>query len=53
MEYLDYPQLELNNPDDAYFRRLVELGPRFLLPVEVSKVFGPLEANFRSWILVQ
>ena len=51
MEYLDLPpapQLELKNPDDAYFRGLVERGPRFLLPVEVSKVFGPLEANFEA-----
>jgi hypothetical protein len=40
-----YPQLELNNPDDSYARNLVELGPRFLLPVEVTRTFGPLEAN--------
>jgi hypothetical protein len=40
-----YPQLELNNPGDAWKRGLVERGPRFLLPVEISKVFGPLEAN--------
>jgi len=40
-----YPQLELNNPDNAYDRGLVERGPRFLLPVEISKVFGPIEVN--------
>jgi Putative MetA-pathway of phenol degradation len=43
-----YPQLELNNPDDAYTRGLVEHGPRFLLPVEISKVFGPLEVNLEA-----
>jgi hypothetical protein len=43
-----YPQLELNNPDDAYVRGLVELGPRFLMPVEVSKIFGPLEVNLEA-----
>jgi hypothetical protein len=43
-----YPQFEINNPDDAYARGLVERGPRFLLPVEVSRIFGPLEANFEA-----
>jgi hypothetical protein len=43
-----YPQLELNNPDHAYSRGLVERGPRFLLPMEVSKVFGPLETNLEA-----
>jgi hypothetical protein len=41
-----YPQLELNNPDDALKRVLVEPGPRFLLPIEITHIFGPLETNF-------
>jgi hypothetical protein len=40
-----YPQLELNNPTDSYGRGMVDKGPRFLLPVEVTKEFGPLEVN--------
>jgi hypothetical protein len=40
-----YPQVEINNPDHSYARGLVELGPRFLLPIEITKTFGPLEAN--------
>jgi hypothetical protein len=43
-----YPQLELNNPDDSYARELVDKGPRFLLPVEVTKIFGPVEVNFEA-----
>jgi hypothetical protein len=43
-----YPQFELNNPDDAYKRGLVERGPRFLLPVEITRVFGPIETNFEA-----
>jgi len=40
-----YPQLELNNPDDSEAREIVDQGPRFLLPVEVTKVFGPVQVN--------
>jgi hypothetical protein len=43
-----YPQLEINNPGDSYARGLVELGPRFLLPVEVTRKFGPLDVNFEG-----
>jgi hypothetical protein len=43
-----YPQLEVNNPDDSYVRGLVDRGPRLLLPVEISKVFGPVEVNFEA-----
>jgi hypothetical protein len=43
-----YPQLELNNPTDSDTRQLVDRGPRFLLPVEVTKEFGPLEVNFEG-----
>lgn len=39
-----YPQLELNTSNDAdAFNEL-----RFLLPVEVTKVFGPLRVNFEG-----
>jgi hypothetical protein len=40
-----YPQVDINNPDNSYARGLVELGPRLLLPIEITKTFGPLEAN--------
>ena len=43
-----YPQLDLNNPSDSDRRQIVDRGPRFLLPVEVTKVFGPLEVNFEG-----
>jgi hypothetical protein len=43
-----YPQLELNNPDNSNTRQIVDKGPRFLLPLEVSKEFGPLEVNFEA-----
>ena len=41
-----YPQVEVNNPDNSLPRGLVDRGPRFLLPVEITKVFGPVEPNF-------
>src|SRR4029077_7489805 len=37
-----YPQVDINNPDNSYARGLVELGPRLLLPIEITKTFGPL-----------
>jgi hypothetical protein len=43
-----YPQVELNNPDHSAPRGLVDRGPRFLLPVEITKVFGPIEVNFEG-----
>jgi len=47
-----YPQLEVNNPFRAEALGLVDRGPRFLLPVEITKVFGPVEVNLESgyWI---
>jgi hypothetical protein len=42
-----YPQLELNNPFPQALG-LVDRGPRFLLPVEITKVFGPVEVNFEG-----
>jgi len=43
-----YPQLEVNNPDDSAVRGLVDRGPRFLLPIEATKILGPLEVNFEG-----
>ena len=43
-----YPQLEVNNPFWAAPRGLVDRGPRLLLPLEVSKVVGPVEVNFEG-----
>ena len=43
-----YPQVEVNNPDHSQPRGLVDRGPRFLLPVEITKVFGPVELNFEG-----
>jgi hypothetical protein len=40
-----YPQLQLSNPSDP---ETSEIGTRFLLPVEVTKVFGPVEVNFEG-----
>jgi hypothetical protein len=44
-----YPQLDVNNPSsDSYARGLVPLGPRFLLPVEITRTFGPVDINFEA-----
>ena len=43
-----YPQLEVNNPFNSEALGLVDRGPRFLLPVEITKVFGPVEVNFEG-----
>ena len=43
-----YPQLEVNNPFEGDALGLVDRGPRFLLPVEITKVFGPVEVNFEG-----
>lgn len=43
-----YPQLELNNPSDSGAGATVDRGPRFKLPIEVTKVFGPMEINFEG-----
>ena len=43
-----YPQLEVNNPFHSKARGLVDRGPRFLLPVEITKVWGPVEMNFEG-----
>lgn len=40
-----YPQLFLNNPDNAVSRGLVGAGPNFYLPLEVSGRIGPIRYN--------
>jgi hypothetical protein len=41
-----YPQLEINNPvSHSLDRGLVERGPGFLLPIEITKKLGPLDLN--------
>jgi hypothetical protein len=43
-----YPQVEVNNPENSLPRGLVDRGPRFLLPVEITKVFGPVELTSKA-----
>jgi hypothetical protein len=43
-----YTQLEVNNPFNSEALGLVDRGPRFLLPVEITKVFGPVEVTFEG-----
>jgi hypothetical protein len=43
-----YPQLELHSPNDPDTSQTVDKGPRFLLPVEVTKIYGPVEVNFEG-----
>jgi VCBS repeat-containing protein len=43
-----YPQVEVNNPFMAEALGLVDRGPRFLLPVEITKEFGPVQVNFEG-----
>lgn len=41
-----FPQLFLNNPNDAVRRGITPASQSFLLPVEFSKKFGPVEVNW-------
>jgi hypothetical protein len=41
-----FPQLFLNNPDDAVRRGITPASDAFLLPVEFSKKFGPVDVNY-------
>lgn len=38
-----YPQIEFNNPTTSVERGLVERGTRFILPVQATRAFGPVE----------
>jgi hypothetical protein len=40
-----YPQLEFNNPTSSVRRGIVDSGANFLLPVELTRKLGPVEAN--------
>lgn len=41
-----FPQLFLNNPDDAVRRGITPPNDSFLLPVEFSKKFGPVDVDY-------
>jgi hypothetical protein len=41
-----FPQFFLNNPDDAVRRGITPATDTFLLPVEFSKKFGPVDVNW-------
>jgi len=41
-----FPQLFLNNPNNAVRRGITPASDTFLLPVELSKKFGPVEVNY-------
>jgi hypothetical protein len=43
-----FPQLLLNNPNDAVRRNIVAASETFLLPVEFSRKIGPLEVDFEA-----
>jgi len=40
-----YPQCEFNNPNHSADRGLVDRGIRFLVPLEATKTFGPINLN--------
>lgn len=41
-----FPQLFLNNPNDAVRRGITPPNDSFLMPVEFAKKFGPVDVNF-------
>jgi hypothetical protein len=41
-----FPQFFLNNPDDAVRRGITPASDAFLLPLEFSKKFGPVDVNY-------
>jgi hypothetical protein len=41
-----FPQLFLNNPDDAVLRRITPPNDVFLMPVEFSRKFGPIRVDY-------
>ncbi len=41
-----YPQIEFNNPTSSAHHNLVERGRQFLLPIEMARKIGPLEATW-------
>ena len=41
-----FPQLFLNNPNDAVRRGITSLSQSFLMPVEFSRKFGPVDVDY-------
>jgi hypothetical protein len=41
-----FPQLFLNNPDDAVRRGITPASQSFLLPIEFSRKFGPVDVDY-------
>jgi hypothetical protein len=41
-----FPQLQTSGPDGAVGKGIATNGTRLLLPIEVSRKFGPIHANF-------
>ena len=41
-----FPQLFLNNPNDAVRRGITSASQSFLLPIEFSKKIGPVDVNY-------
>lgn len=48
-----FPQLFLNNPNDAVRRGVTPISEAFLLPAEFHRKFGPIEVNYEigyEWV---
>ncbi len=43
-----FPQIFINNPDDAVRRGITPASQAFLLPVEFSRKIGPVDVNFEG-----
>jgi hypothetical protein len=43
-----FPQLFLNNPNDAVRRGITPAGEAFLLPIEFAKKIGPVDVNLEA-----
>jgi hypothetical protein len=43
-----FPQIEVGTPASARDQGIATLGPRYLLPLEVSKTVGPLDVDFEA-----
>ncbi len=46
LEISIFPQLFLNNPDNAVRRGITSPSDSFLMPVEFAKKFGPIDVNY-------
>lgn len=43
-----FPQLSVNNPNDAVRRAIVPLGASLILPIEFTRKFGPVDINLEG-----